>query len=109
MAKNNNKKSVKPDRAQVKVDRRTKQQKIKNAQIANKNRQKNDESAPRGGLKEYFKGVKVETKKVVWPTRQELVSYTVVVVFTCALFAVALWGVDSGFLALLKLLFNISM
>ena len=32
----------------------------------------------RGSLKDYFKGVKVEMKKVVWPTRKELGSYTAV-------------------------------
>jgi preprotein translocase subunit SecE len=56
----------------------------------------------KGGWGEYFKGVKIETKKVVWPTRQELVSYTIVVLFTCAFFGVMIWGVDTGFLAILR-------
>jgi preprotein translocase subunit SecE len=56
----------------------------------------------RGGWGEYFKGVKIETKKVVWPTRQELISYTIVVLFTCAFFGVMIWGVDSAFLAALR-------
>ncbi|MDR1292404.1 MAG: preprotein translocase subunit SecE [Clostridiales Family XIII bacterium] len=56
----------------------------------------------RGGWREYFKGVKIETKKVVWPTRQELISYTIVVLFTCAFFGVMIWGVDSAFLAALR-------
>lgn len=63
----------------------------------------------RGSLKDYFKGVKVEMKKVVWPTRQELGSYTVVVLVTCAVFALAFWGIDSGFLAILRGLLGISM
>ena len=63
----------------------------------------------RGSLKDYFKGVKVEMKKVVWPTRQELGSYTVVVLVTCAAFALAFWGIDSGFLAILKGLLGITM
>lgn len=63
----------------------------------------------RGSLKEYFKGVKVEMKKVVWPTRQELGSYTVVVLVTCAVFALAFWGIDSGFLAILRGLLGITM
>jgi len=62
-----------------------------------------------GGLREYFKGVRIETKKVVWPTRKELVSYTIVVFVTCAFFAVFLWGVDSGFLAIIREVFNITM
>ncbi|MDR3364402.1 MAG: preprotein translocase subunit SecE [Clostridiales Family XIII bacterium] len=62
-----------------------------------------------GGFREYFKGVRIETKKVVWPTRKELVSYTVVVFIACAFFGLFLWGVDSGFLAIIREVFNISM
>ena len=63
----------------------------------------------RGSLKDYFKGVKVDMKKVVWPTRKELGSYTVVVLVTCAVFALAFWGIDSGFLAILRGLLGITM
>lgn len=63
----------------------------------------------RGSLKEYFKGVKVEMKKVVWPTKKELGSYTIVVLVTCAAFALAFWGIDSGFLAILRGLLGITM
>lgn len=56
----------------------------------------------KGGWGEYFRGVKLETKKVVWPTRQELISYTIVVLFTCAFFGLMIWGVDSAFLAALR-------
>lgn len=60
-------------------------------------------------LKEYFKGVRLEMKKVVWPTRKELGSYTVVVLLACAAFALAFWAIDSGFLALLKAVLGISI
>ena len=63
----------------------------------------------RGSLKEYFKGVKLEMKKVVWPTKQEMTSYTVVVLVACAAFALAFWAIDSGFLAVLKALLGINM
>jgi len=55
----------------------------------------------------FFKGVKTEMKKVVWPTRKELVSYTGVVVFTCVVFALGIWALDTIFNGALKLLFNI--
>ena len=42
----------------------------------------------KGSVKEYFKGVKLEMKKVVWPTKKELGSFTAVVLVTCAAFAV---------------------
>ena len=67
-------------------------------------KRKNQPRKPRekGKLKEYFRGVKLEMKKVVWPTRQELGSFTVVVLATCAAFALLFWGVDSGVLAAIK-------
>ena len=71
--------------------------------------QKREEQQKQGGLREYFRGVRIETKKVVWPTRKELVSYTIVVFFACAFFGLFLWGVDSGFLAIIREVFNISM
>ena len=62
-----------------------------------------------GGLREYFSGVKTEIKKVVWPTRKELVSYTVVVFIACAFFGVFLWAVDTGFLAIIREVFSINI
>ncbi|MFQ8602933.1 MAG: preprotein translocase subunit SecE [Anaerovoracaceae bacterium] len=56
----------------------------------------------RGSLKEYFKGVKLEMKKVVWPTKKELGSFTAVVLATCAAFALVFWAVDTGVLAAIK-------
>lgn len=63
----------------------------------------------RGSLKDYFKGVKLEMKKVVWPTKKELGSFTVVVLVTCAVFALAFWAIDTGFLAILRALLGINM
>ena len=71
--------------------------------------QQQQQKEKQGGLREYFKGVRIETKKVVWPTRKELVSYTIVVFIAVAFFGVFLWGVDSGFLAIIREVFNISM
>ncbi len=63
----------------------------------------------RGSLKEYFKGVRLEMKKVVWPTKKELGSYTGVVLITCAFFALAFWLIDTGFLAILKGILGITL
>ena len=41
-------------------------------------------------------------KKVVWPTKKELGSFTAVVLVTCAAFAVVFWAVDTGVLAAIK-------
>lgn len=57
------------------------------------------------GLRGYFKGVRLELKKVVWPTREELISYTWVVVLFCTVLALGFWAVDSACgIALQKLL-----
>ncbi len=63
---------------------------------------------PRVSVKEYLKGVKTEIKKVVWPTRKELGSYTGVVLLSCVALSLAIWAVDSAFLASLKYVLNIS-
>ena len=63
----------------------------------------------RAGIREYFKGVYLEMKKVVWPTREELGSYTAVVLIACTFFGVIFWLVDTGFLAVLKSLLGITL
>jgi preprotein translocase subunit SecE len=45
---------------------------------------------------EYFRGVISELKKVQWPNRQQLLTYTGVVLVAVAIVAVLLWIVDSG-------------
>ena len=71
--------------------------------------QRQSQKKKRGSLKEYFKGVRLEMKKVVWPTKKELGQYTALVLVACAFFAVAFWAIDTGFLAALKQLLGISM
>ncbi len=48
-------------------------------------------------IKNYFKGVRSELKKVNWPTRKELTNYTIVVFATSALMTVVIWGLDLAF------------
>ena len=57
----------------------------------------------------YWKGVKREMSKVVWPTRKELGSYTVVVIATCALFALGFWLIDTGWLTALKAALGVTL
>lgn len=63
----------------------------------------------RSGIMSYFKGVRQEFKKVVWPTKNELGTSTVVVFVVCAFFAVGFWLIDTGFLAVLRSILGISM
>ncbi len=46
--------------------------------------------------KDYFRGVWSELKKVHWPDRKQLLTYTAVVLVTVAIVSVMLWIVDSG-------------
>ena len=63
----------------------------------------------KGGLIAYLRGVRQEIKKVVWPTREELTTDTIVV-FACVIFfAVAFWLIDTGFLAALKGILGITL
>lgn len=48
-------------------------------------------------MKNYFKGVRSELKKVNWPTRKELTNYTIVVFAVSALMTIVIWGLDFAF------------
>ena len=63
----------------------------------------------RTGLIAYLRGVRQEFKKVVWPTREELVTDTIVVFACVAFFAISFWLIDTGFLAALKGLLGITL
>ena len=61
-------------------------------------------NAKQGKTKTYFKGVKAETKKVIWPTRKEIVNYTGVVILMVAVIGVVVWALDLGIHRLLSLI-----
>jgi len=52
----------------------------------------------------FLKEVKVELKKVTWPTRYELRGSTGVVIVTVLLFTLLIWLVDQGFARLVGLI-----
>ena len=55
-------------------------------------------------IRDYFKGVNSELKKVSWPTKKETYRYTLVVIAVCAAFALLFWVIDTGILGLLELI-----
>ena len=67
------------------------------------------QSQKKGGLIAYLRGVKQEFSKVVWPTREELTTDTIVVFGCVAFFAVLFWLIDTGFLAALKGILGITL
>jgi preprotein translocase subunit SecE len=48
----------------------------------------------RTGARQFLKEVRQELKKVIWPTRQELVTYTIVVLVTVVVLMSAVFGLD---------------
>ncbi|HZW82124.1 MAG TPA: preprotein translocase subunit SecE [Candidatus Deferrimicrobium sp.] len=49
----------------------------------------------------FFRGVWAELKKVHWPTRSELITYTLVVFVSVAIVSFLIWIVDSALTAAL--------
>ncbi|MDO8885955.1 preprotein translocase subunit SecE [Candidatus Oleimmundimicrobium sp.] len=52
----------------------------------------------------YFKDVKGELKKVSWPSRKEVVSSTLIVLFLTIIFSAFIGGFDYLFTIILKLI-----
>ena len=42
----------------------------------------------------YFRDVRGEFKKVVWPTKKQIINNTIIVLVMVAIFAVVIWGLD---------------
>ena len=54
--------------------------------------------------KKFLREVKAELKKVTWPGKQELISFTGVVFVTVAVVAALIWVIDASFTQLLKVI-----
>jgi len=57
-------------------------------------------------VREGYRDVLSEMKKVTWPSRNEVVGTTVVVLVATVVFAVYLWGCDVIFYKAIDLLFS---
>lgn len=51
----------------------------------------------------FLKEVKVEVAKVTWPTRKQVITYTLMVLVVCAFLAIYLGSVDALFRYLLNI------
>ncbi len=54
----------------------------------------------------FVKEVKNELKKVVWPTKEQLINNTITVLIACAIVGVIIFIAVSAFLALSRALFG---
>lgn len=61
----------------------------------------------KGGVGRLGREMKAELKKVVWPTRKELINYTIVVFVTVVFMAALIGIVDAIFGELVQLLMHI--
>ena len=52
----------------------------------------------------YFKEVKAEMKKVVWPTRKQLINNTGIVIAALIVVGLIIFGLDSLFISLSKMI-----
>ncbi|MEF9865704.1 MAG: preprotein translocase subunit SecE [Oscillospiraceae bacterium] len=50
-----------------------------------------------GNIVKYFRDTKSEMKKVVWPTKSQIINNTIVVVVVVVIAAVVIFGLDSLF------------
>ena len=56
--------------------------------------------------REFFRDTNAEMKKVSWPTRNEVVGTTIVVIVATLIFALYLWGCDLVFYKAIDFLFS---
>jgi preprotein translocase subunit SecE len=55
---------------------------------------------------EFFRQVRAETAKIVWPTRKETVTTAIMVVIMTTLLGLFFFGVDSAFSAIVRFLLS---
>jgi len=58
-------------------------------------------------LKKAFTDIRLELKRVTWPTWQELINYTVTVLVVCAIMGVLIYALDMVLSRILLLTLNI--
>jgi preprotein translocase subunit SecE len=56
--------------------------------------------------KEFFRDTSSEMKKVTWPTRNEVIGTTTVVIVATLVFSIFLWGCDVAFYKAIDFLFT---
>jgi preprotein translocase subunit SecE len=59
-----------------------------------------------GATREFYGDTVAEMKKVTWPTRNEVIGTTVVVLVSTIVFALFLWGCDVVFYKAINFLFT---
>lgn len=69
---------------------------------------KSSEKKKPGRISKFFKDLRSEFNKIVWPSRQQTINNTLVVLVTMVVIGLFIGGVDLGLGKLLKLLVDYS-
>ncbi|MDE6034947.1 MAG: preprotein translocase subunit SecE [Ruminococcus sp.] len=101
------KKSEKPVKEE-KVSKENKKtpEKTADSKADKKSDKKKSDKKEQGKVGKWFHDLKVEFKKVVWPTKKTVLTNTSVVIAVIAGSAVLVGLLDEGFLALLRLIYQ---
>ena len=62
----------------------------------------------KGGIKKYFRDLKSEIKKVVWPSRKQVINNTGIVLTVMVIAGLFLAGIDAGLGAAIKAMLGLS-
>ncbi len=103
-AKKNVGKSTPDEISDVKESADSKKSKDKDAKEKDSKSKKASAKKPKKGIVKYFKDAKAEFKKVVWPTPKSTTNNTIVVIVVCLLAGLFIFGVDTLFAFLNKLI-----
>ena len=68
---------------------------------------KPEKEKKKGGIKKYLKDLKSEIKKVVWPSRKQVVNNTGIVMAVMVITGMFLFAIDTGLAAAIKALLSI--
>ncbi|HHX18235.1 MAG TPA: preprotein translocase subunit SecE [Clostridium sp.] len=50
----------------------------------------------KGRFFKFFRDIKNELKKVIWPTKTQLINNTLTVLFMCLILGAFIWAIDQG-------------
>ena len=59
-----------------------------------------------GGFGKRFRDIKGEMKKIVWPTKSQIINNTLIVIAVTLIAAVFIYGIDTVFGRLLQLIYK---
>jgi preprotein translocase subunit SecE len=74
--------------------------------MAKNTSEKKSEKKEQGKLKKWFKDLRIEFKKVVWPSKKTVFNNTSVVVSVIAASAILVGLLDTGFLKIMELIYR---